>query len=633
MTTDTEVFSQYPAWLREVDVALTSASHLILSGNTRDVHLVPVVSPGGVRYQTLTTVEAVQRVLERAGFRTMVHFDPVNGATALLDQDGRAGELLAAQSAQGSTGEGSPSSRSTAAPLGDPTEGTEQLIGLVRALPGVDPATALIVEGAPRLAPGGDVQDPAFHRLIVVAERSALEAEGVPVSGSHRAPLYRPVVWILDRPNELPTWFVSGRRVRAVSVPAVALTDRQRYARVLVSALPDAPSSVEKRNRLASEFADVTAGLSLTSMLEITRLAVDQGIEAAQIGHAVRMYRVGIPENPWDSDDLRERIRKAPERLSSSVLGQPHAVRKAVDILIRSTSGMRGAQSRSAGSRPQGVLFFAGPTGVGKTELAKELAALVFGNRDSMHRFDMSEFSQEQSEARLIGSPPGFRDHDSGGELTNAVRQDPFSLILFDEIDKAHPRILDKFLQILEDGRLTDGSGSTVHFSETLIVFTSNLGIYELDEFGSRRQVVSQDAEYDEVERKVRKSIKEHFTLRLGRPEILNRIGDNVVVFDFIDPEIGAALAAKSMADLATNVRESQGFSLTWKDSVLAQIQEAACQNLEFGGRGVTTIVESMVVNPLARAVFALEQPPSAVEVTSVVVDEAGWSLDIRHTD
>src|SRR5690606_1955709 len=115
-------------------------------------------------------------------------------------------------------------------------------------------------------------------------------------------------------------------------------------------------------------------------------------------------------------------------------------------------------------------------TGVGKTELAKALAEVLFGAEDAYIRFDMSEFSAEHSEARLIGAPPGYVGHSAGGELTNAVRERPFSVLLFDEIEKAHPRILDKFLQILDEGRLTDGSGSTVHFSESLIVFTSNLG-------------------------------------------------------------------------------------------------------------------------------------------------------------
>ena len=458
--------SLHPSWLREIDVALTSASQLVVSGNTSDLHLLPAqptAPPSPTHWVTMSTTDAIERVLRRAGHRTILHFDPVNGMDAPVDLDHEARAVIAAaldarpttdleairdqHMAPQSAG---PDARNHVSgdvlpvppPMGDSVEGTDQLIGLFRALPSAPPPTALIIEGAPRLASGGDVHDPSFHRLMVVAERCARDARSTPLEGSHRAPLYRTVVWILDRPNELPTWFVSGRRIRTISVPDVALSSRRRYAETLVRVLPGTPTEPEALGRITEAFAESTAGLSLSAMLEISRLAMDQGIDAVDIEDAVRMYRVGIPDNPWHAPELRKRIHAAPKRLAGEVLGQPRAIRKAVDILIRSASGLNGAQVKARGSRPQGVLFFAGPTGVGKTELAKELAALVFGSRDAMHRFDMSEFSQEQSEARLIGSPPGFRDHDAGGELTNAVRQDPYSLLLFDEIDKAHPRIL-----------------------------------------------------------------------------------------------------------------------------------------------------------------------------------------------
>src|SRR3974377_1806851 len=150
----------------------------------------------------------------------------------------------------------------------------------------------------------------------------------------------------------------------------------------------------------------------------------------------------------------------------------------------------------------------------------------------------MSQFSAEHSDQRLIGAPPGYVGYDVGGAGTNAIREKPFSLVLFDEIEKAHPRILDKFLQILDDGVLTSGRGDRVYFSEALIVFTSNLGIYRLESDGSRVANVSPDDEYVWVRTKVRREIERHFKTVLNRPEILNRIGDNIVVFDFIRPNI-----------------------------------------------------------------------------------------------
>jgi ATP-dependent Clp protease ATP-binding subunit ClpA len=202
-----------------------------------------------------------------------------------------------------------------------------------------------------------------------------------------------------------------------------------------------------------------------------------------------------------------------------------------LDIVKRAVTGV-GSSKRS--SRPRGVAFLAGPTGVGKTELAKTLTSLLFGDDSAYIRFDMSEFSAEHSDQRLIGAPPGYVGYDVGGELTNAIREKPFSVVLFDEIEKAHPRILDKFLQVLDDGVLTSGRGDRVYFSESFIIFTSNLGIYRVGPDGGRVPNVTADDPIAEVQARVRSEIDRHFKLVLNRPEILNRIGDNIVVFDFI---------------------------------------------------------------------------------------------------
>ena len=141
---------------------------------------------------------------------------------------------------------------------------------------------------------------------------------------------------------------------------------------------------------------------------------------------------------------------------------------------------------------PKGTLFFVGPTGVGKTELAKSLAQFLFGDEDACIRFDMSEFNHEHADQRLVGAPPGYVGFEEGGQLTNAIKARPFSLLLFDEIEKAHPRILDKFLQILEDGRLTDGKGETVSFADTFIVFTSNIGASEIQPSDDTEEIAIQ---------------------------------------------------------------------------------------------------------------------------------------------
>lgn len=252
-------------------------------------------------------------------------------------------------------------------------------------------------------------------------------------------------------------------------------------------------------------------------------------------------------------------------------------------------------------------MFFAGPTGVGKTELAKAVTKLIFGDEQAYTRFDMSEFSSEHSEARLIGAPPGYIGFDGGGELVNAVRQKPFSLILFDEIEKAHPRILDKFLQVLEDGRLTDGRGRTVFFSETVLVFTSNLGMYSTDEHGDRTQNVSMECTYQEIDGRIKSAITEHFRFQLQRPELLNRFGDNIVVFDFIRTQVADEIFDKMLSNIASRVHRELGVEVSLSEDVIRTVRHYCTSDLTNGGRGIGNKLETALINPLSRELFRLE--------------------------
>src|SRR5262249_5810433 len=183
----------------------------------------------------------------------------------------------------------------------------------------------------------------------------------------------------------------------------------------------------------------------------------------------------------------------------------------------------------------------------------------------------MSEFSAEHADQRLIGAPPGYIGYDTGGELTNAVRQKPFGVVLFDEIEKAHPRILDKFLQVLDDGVLTSGRGERVYFSESFIIFTSNLGIYRVTPDGERTLNVSSDEPFETVRTKVRSEIDRHFKLELGRPEILNRIGENIIVFDFIRRDVAHEIFEAMLEVILARVSGAQ--QVTVELSVVARAE------------------------------------------------------------
>ncbi|GAA4758279.1 AAA family ATPase [Gordonia alkaliphila] len=614
----TAPLAQIPTWLREVEIALAANPQVALTGNIRDLILLPNDDPMRPPIKTVTVTEALSEALARTGHRNVIVYSLADGPEVIHEEDGAATTLVAAAT----NAAGTDAHRLTI------------LRALLKAVIESDRECCLIIESASRLRTDPESISEEYHELLVAAEHGMNTAPRRRVAG-HQQGLYNTVFWMLDREGDLPHWLVAGDQMRVISVPMPSHTDRHLHTRLLTNSLLPQPIPLTAEldpdtAKAVDTYASQTTGLSQRSIAEINRLAIDRGIAANDIADAIRTYRVGIPDNPWQDTALRAKLRSATAKLSGDVFGQPAAIRKSADILMRSAIGLTGAQSSSSSSRPQGVLFFAGPTGVGKTELAKSMAQLIFGRKDAFLRFDMSEFSSEHSEARLIGSPPGYIGHSAGGELTNSVRQDPFRLILFDEVEKAHPRILDKFLQILEDGRLTDGNGSTVYFSESLIVFTSNLGVYTQGPDGVRVPVVQRGADYAAVETLIRTKVAEHFTTEIGRPELLNRIGDNIVVFDFISDEVGAQLVEKVAGNVVERVREMTGTAVEFSPEARAMMTVEACKKLDFGGRGINNAMESILINPLARALFEQDPFPAAMTIEGFEHGDEGWRVIFR---
>lgn len=605
----------HPTWLRELDVALPANPQVLITGNLRDVVLIPRGEDLAPRQAKV--VDAIIQELMDAGHHNVIVYDPVDGAVVAQEQGGVAPGLIS----------------SCCSDSAEDASGLELLTNLMRAVVTGEQPCVLVLENASRLIPEGNFADEALHELFATCEKLMLTAQPKPVEGRHKAPLYNTIIWLLDQQNDLPRFLTSAELSRVISVPMPAGEHRLALARTLVRSLPEPPEPQSPAfTEVVDRFGALTDGLTLRSMMEITRLARDRRIPASDIDDAVRLFRHGIPDNPWQADDLRDRVKNGTETLSGRVLGQSAAIRKAVDIVIRSCMGLTGAESRGTRNRPQGVLFFAGPTGVGKTELAKAIAEMVFGGErtDAFLRFDMSEFRFDHTEARLVGAPPGYVGYGGGGELTNAVRQQPFRLILFDEVEKAHPRILDKFLQILDDGRLTDGTGSTVFFNETLLVFTSNLGVYEEDkESGTRVLVVERGAPYEEVASKIRSAVERHFKTDIGRPELLNRIGDNIVVFDFIDDEVAKDLVPMFVGNVRDRVRDDLGIEVTVSQEVTDTLTDAALKELEFGGRGIRNAVESMFTNPLGRSLFDRTEGAKEVTVKRLTKSPDGWTVEL----
>ncbi|TAX87731.1 ATP-dependent Clp protease ATP-binding subunit (plasmid) [Rhizobium leguminosarum] len=571
-------------WLRDLVRFLPLKSQFVLSGNVRDLQAYEIAQD---TVAALPLGLCLQRELQSCGYRDVISFSPTVGF-------GLPGVTNEAELAQVMMRNGLGSENPKTMGL----EMLGQLLGSFTAATG-EPA-ALIVDFASRLVNRSDALTIAEHTLFTQAQILCHAAKSRP-AGPSRKPFYNSIIWIVERDSDLPDWLtVDNPKLRTIPVAVPDSLTRKSLSQTLLKSLPAAQQASEGQlAQWAETFVNLTEGLLLSDMNSIAQLGRNEGLKASEIADAVRRYKVGVTDDPWRKID-RTKIAGAEEFIRSRVKGQDHAAIHMLDIVKRAVTGVGRS---STNGRPRGVAFLAGPTGVGKTELAKTITSLLFGDESAYIRFDMSEFSAEHADQRLIGAPPGYVGYDAGGELTNAIREKPFSVVLFDEIEKAHPRILDKFLQVLDDGVLTSGRGDRVYFSEAIILFTSNLGIYRTDASGARIQNVSSDETHEVVTAKVREEIDRHFKLTLNRPEILNRIGENVIVFDFIRPQIADAIFDGMVANLLESTR-SIGFDISITDKAKTVLKEMCLRDLSNGGRGVRNMVEAHLANPLSRALF-----------------------------
>ena len=338
---------------------------------------------------------------------------------------------------------------------------------------------------------------------------------------------------------------------------------------------------------------------------------VREEVTADDIAEVVSRW-TGIPVTRMMQSE-REKLLHLEEELHRRVIGQDEAITAVSDAVRRSRAGLQDPK------RPIASFIFMGTTGVGKTELAKALAEYLFNDESMMTRIDMSEYMEKYSVSRLIGAPPGYVGYDEGGQLTEAVRRKPYSVVLFDEIEKAHPDVFNILLQVLDDGRLTDNKGRTVNFKNTIIIMTSNLGSQYIQSQFERLDDNNREQLIEETKTQVMELLKKTI-----RPEFLNRIDETIMFLPLTKSEI--ADVVRLQIESVKKMLAPQGFELEVTPHAIDYLAEMG-YDPEFGARPVKRAIQHYVLNDLSRRILAEEVSRDK----TIVIDSFGNGLVFRN--
>ena len=338
---------------------------------------------------------------------------------------------------------------------------------------------------------------------------------------------------------------------------------------------------------------------------------IKEEVDSEDIADVVSKW-TGIPVSRMLQSE-KDKLLHLEDELHKRVIGQDEAITAISDSVRRSRAGLQDPK------RPIGSFIFLGTTGVGKTELAKALAECLFDDENMMTRIDMSEYQEKFSATRLIGAPPGYVGYEEGGQLTEAIRRKPYSVVLFDEIEKAHPDVFNILLQVLDDGRLTDNKGRVVNFKNTIIIMTSNLGSSLIRENFEKMTATNHDQVVESTRNQVLELLKKTI-----RPEFLNRIDDIIMFTPLSESEIGQIVRLQLNA--VKKMLEQNGVTLDYTDNAVHSIAEQG-YDPQFGARPVKRVIQRSVLNELSRELLSghvnRERP--------IIIDVQNGSLIFRN--
>ena len=364
-------------------------------------------------------------------------------------------------------------------------------------------------------------------------------------------------------------------------------------------------------SKLKSLQDDINAIQSQLRNAQGAEAMVREEVTADDIAEVVSRW-TGIPVTRMLQSE-REKLLHLEEELHKRVIGQDEAITAVSDAVRRSRAGLQDPK------RPIASFIFLGTTGVGKTELAKALAEYLFNDETMMTRIDMSEYQEKFSVSRLIGAPPGYVGYDEGGQLTEAVRRKPYSVVLFDEIEKAHSDVFNILLQVLDDGRLTDNKGRTVNFKNTIVIMTSNLGSQYIQQEFEKLNAQNRDTIISDTKQKVMEMLKKTI-----RPEFLNRIDETIMFLPLTKQEIAQVVTLQMNA--VKKMLEPQGFTLNVTDAAIQYLADAGFDP-EFGARPVKRAIQRLVLNDLSKKILAEE----VSREKPIVIDANGAGLQFRN--